>query len=296
MRNIYLFLVLIVVSSTGLLFPNELKEYKGLIVPLLAVIMLSMGLTLTPEDFKRILAKPVPIFYGALLQYSLMPLVGFGTAVLLNLHKDFVTGFVLVGSAPGGTASNLIAFLSGGVVAYSISMTTLSTLLAPVFTPLWTWLLVGKLVPVPVVPMFFSTLKIVLFPVLGGMAIRLLLKNRIKVVEPYLAFVSVLSIGFIIAVIFAINEHKLKSVPALVVGGVLIHNLIGFAGGYLLGKLAGMDNKMSKTLAIEVGMQNSGLSAVLAIKHFSVLASLPSAIFSLSQNILGMLLALLSRK
>ncbi len=294
MRNLYLFLLLILLSSTGLLFPEILRPYKSLIVPLLVLIMLSMGLTLTLEDFRRIWRTPKPILYGALLQYSVMPLTGFLVALIGGLDKELVTGFVLVGSAPGGTASNLITYLAGGVLAYSISMTTLSTFLSPIFTPLWTWLLVGTMVPVPVMGMVISTLKIVVIPVTLGMGLRFVAGKRVRVVEPALPFMSVFAIGFIIAVIFSLNRDRLLDIPATLMVLVLLHNLIGFGGGYLLGKLAGLNGAMAKTLAIEVGMQNSGLSAVLAVKHFSLLSSLPSAIFSLSQNVIGMLLALLT--
>ena len=294
MREAYLFILLVAVSITGLVFPAELREYKGLIIPLLTLIMLSMGLTLTLEDFRRILTKPYPILYGALLQYSVMPLAGFAVAFLLGMDRDTITGFVLVGSAPGGTASNLITYLSGGVLAYSISMTTLSTMLSPVFTPLWTWFLVGQMVHVPLLPMMVSTAKIVILPVLLGMALRVFAGEGVRRVEPLLPFISVLAIGFIIAVIFALNSERLTSISLLVLAGVLAHNLLGFALGYLLGKVAGMNPAMRKTLAIEVGMQNSGLSAVLAVKHFSLAASLPSAVFSLSQNVIGMVIALLS--
>ncbi len=294
MRETYLFILLLAVSLTGLVFPAELREFRSLIIPLLTLIMLSMGLTLTLEDFKRILTRPYPILYGALLQYSIMPLAGFAVAFVLDMDKDTITGFVLVGSAPGGTASNLITYLSGGVLAYSISMTTLSTMLSPLFTPLWTWFLVGKMVHVPLLPMILSTAKIVILPVLLGMALRAFAGERVRRVEPLLPFVSVLAIGFIIAVIFALNSERLASISLSVLMGVLVHNLLGFALGYLLGKAVGMNPAMRKTLAIEVGMQNSGLSAVLAVKHFSLAASLPSAVFSLSQNVVGMVIALLS--
>jgi len=284
----FLYLALLAtVSSLGVLFPETFKNFKDYIVPLLVLIMLSMGLTLEPQDFQRILRRPHIILYGALLQFTLMPLTGYATATALRLKADLTAGFVLVGSAPGGTASNLITYLWKGSVPYSISMTALSTLLAPLLTPLWTLILVGKLVPVPFTAMAITTLKIVVFPVVAGMVIRRFLGPLTDRVESILPTVAVLSISFIIAVIFSLNLDSLKTADAVILLGVLIHNCFGFVLGYAFGRLAGLDHNLAKTLSVEVGMQNSGLSTVLALKFFSALAALPSAVFSLSQNIIG---------
>ena len=296
MQNLYLLLILLILSALGFVFDEFFKNFKGLIVPLLVVIMLSMGITLTLEDFKRIFRRPHIIFYGALLQFSIMPLSGYFIARALGLNPELLVGVVLVGSAPGGTASNLITYVSRGDLSYSISMTTLSTLVAPIFTPLWTLILAGKFVPVPFLSMALTTLKIVVIPVLLGMGIRRLLGEKVKSIEPALPYLAVLSISFIIAVIFALNKERLRDISVLVLGAVLMHNLLGFLLGFLFGKLAGLDNRLAKTLSIEVGMQNSGLSTVLALKFFSQLSALPSAVFSLSQNILGVLLSFVFRR
>ena len=287
MRPYLYLLILLALSSLGLLFPQTFKGFKELIVPLLILIMLSMGLTLEPRDFQRILRRPHIILYGAFLQFTLMPLSGYLTATLLSLSPPLITGFVLVGSAPGGTASNLITYLWRGSLPYSISMTALSTLLAPLLTPLWTLILIGKLVPVPFTDMAITTLKIVVLPVFAGMVIRKFLGNLAHRIESLLPTVAVLSISFIIAVIFALNKESLKTADAVILLGVLIHNILGFLLGYAFGRLAGLDHTLAKTLSVEVGMQNSGLSTVLALKFFSSLSALPSAIFSLSQNIIG---------
>jgi BASS family bile acid:Na+ symporter len=298
MQTLIYLSLLILFSCAGLIFPEAFRGLKGLIVPLLVLIMLTMGLTLTPSDFKRILKKPHIILYGALLQFTLMPLLGYLVASLLFVDADkavMVTGFVLVGSAPGGTASNLITYLWGGSLPYSISMTTLSTLLSPFLTPLWTLILAGKYVHVPFLSMALTTLKIVVFPVAGGMIMRMVLGERMNQLERFLPFVAVTSISFIIAVIFALNLERLRTADAVIIGGVLLHNSAGFLLGYLFGRAVGLDHRLAKTLSVEVGMQNSGLSTVLAIKFFSALAALPSAIFSLSQNILGVALSPLMR-
>ncbi|MDQ7038765.1 MAG: bile acid:sodium symporter family protein [Aquificota bacterium] len=296
MRDVFFLLILSVFSLAGILWSDLFTGFKGLIVPLLVVIMLSMGVTLTPEDFLRILKRPVTVLYGALLQFTVMPLSGFLVALILGVGPDLTAGFVLVGSAPGGTASNLITYLSGGDLPYSISMTALSTLISPLITPLWTLILVGKIVPVPFMAMAVTTLKIVVLPVLVGMGVRKIAGERVKKVEAVLPYVSVMAISFIIAVIFALNVDRLKSLSLPVLIGVLVHNSLGFALGFLFGRLAGLDTKLAKTLSIEVGMQNSGLSTVLALKYFSPVAALPSAIFSLSQNLMGVALSSLFRR
>jgi len=288
--------VILLFSFVGLFFPEVLKPLKGVIVPLLIVIMLSMGLTLKPEDFRYILKKPTIVLYGALLQFTVMPVAGYITALVFNVDRNLLAGFVLVGSAPGGTASNLITFLSKGDLPYSISMTATSTLLSPLFTPLWTWFLAGKFVPVPFVDMALATLKIVVAPVVVGMGMRVFLGERVRKLEPLLPYASILAISLIIGVIFALNRDRFSSMTAGVVVGVLLHNITGFLLGYLLGRLMGLDSKLAKTLSIEVGMQNSGLSTVLALKFFSPLSALPSAFFSLSQNVIGVLLAGMFRR
>ncbi len=288
--------ILSLFSLAGILWSDLFRDLKGLIVPFLVVIMLSMGVTLTPEDFLRILKRPVIVLYGALLQFTLMPLSGFLVALLVGGGPEITAGFVLVGSAPGGTASNLITYLAGGDLPYSISMTALSTLISPLLTPLWTLVLVGKIVPVPFTAMAVTTLKIVVLPVLIGMGVRRVMGDAVRRFEAVLPYISVMAISFIIAVIFALNVDKLKSLSFPILIGVLLHNSLGFLLGFLFGKLAGLDTKLAKTLSIEVGMQNSGLSTVLAFKYFSSLAALPSAIFSLSQNLMGVVLSSLFRR
>ena len=296
MRDLIFLLILTLFSLLGFLFPQFFVPLQGLIVPLLVVIMLSMGLTLTPKDFLDILKRPYIVLYGAFLQFTVMPLTSYALGVTFNLPPQLFVGVVLVGSAPGGTASNLITYLSKGDLPYSISMTTVSTLLSPLLTPLWTYILAGKYVEVPFLAMVETTLRIVVIPVLSGMLVRYFLKGRVEKLETILPYVAILSISFIIATIFALNVEIIKKVSLLIVLVVLLHNILGFILGYAFGVLVGLDKTKAKTLSIEVGLQNSGLSAVLAIKYFSKVAAIPSAIFSLSQNLLGVLLSLLFRR
>ncbi len=296
MRDLLFVVLLLVFSCGGVLLPDLFAGFRGLVVPLLVVIMLSMGITLTPADFVRVLRRPWIILLGALLQFSVMPLSGFLLALLFDLNLSLTVGVVLVGSAPGGTASNLVTYLSGGDLPYSISMTAFSTLLAPLMTPLWSWLLLGKSVPVPFLNMALTTLKIVVLPVAAGMFLRNLVGDRIRRIEGALPYLSVLSISFIIAVILSLNRDKLLLLGPEATAVVLLHNATGFWAGFFLGKALGLDTKLAKTLSVEVGMQNSGLATVLALKFFSPLSALPPAVFSLSQNLMGILLSFYFRR
>lgn len=291
MRDLLFVGFLLVFSCGGVLLPDLFAGFRELVVPLLTVIMLSMGITLTPADFTRILRRPWIVLLGALLQFSVMPLSGYFLSLLFDLNLPLTVGVVLVGSAPGGTASNLITYLSGGDLPYSISMTALSTLLAPLMTPFWSWLLIGKSVPVPFLSMAVTTLKIVVLPVIAGMFLRNVLGDRIRRIEGALPYLSVLSISFIIAVILSLNRDRLLLLGPDVAVVVLLHNAGGFWAGFFLGKALGLDTRLAKTLSVEVGMQNSGLATVLALKFFSPIAALPPAVFSLSQNLLGILLS-----
>jgi BASS family bile acid:Na+ symporter len=198
---------------------------------------------------------------------------------------------VLVGSSPGGTASNVICFLAPGNVALSVSLTFLSTLLAFLLTPAFTWLLAGRAVPVPFASLLLDILRIVLAPVLIGAALNSLFGRRLKRLLPVFPVLSVLAIVVIIAIIVALNQPRLGHVGLAIGGAVVLHNGIGLLLGYLLPRLAGHDPVTARTLAIETGMQNSGLAVALALKHFGPLAALPGALFSIWHNLSGALLA-----
>ncbi len=290
MQNLLSLLILLLFSFAGIFMSDTFKGLKELIVPLLTLVMLSMGITLSKEDFKRILQKPVIVIYGALLHYSVMPLLAMLLSFIFGISKELYVGMVLVGSVPSGTASNLITYLAKGDLLYSVSITAFSTLLAPIFTPLWTYTLAGKYVHVPLLDMVLDVLKIVILPVVLGILIKELFP-RIKVIESFLPYASVSVIGFIIAVVLSLNVENLKKMDLMLLLAVFLHNILGFLLGFLFGRLFGLDNKLSKTLSIEVGIQNSGLAVALAIKHFSPLASLPPAIFSLLQNVNGIIVS-----
>ena len=281
----------LLLSAIAFYFPAPFAALKPGIIPLLAVIMLGMGMTLTLDDFKRVGQQPLIILIGVCCQFLVMPLAAYVIAVGLNLPLALLTGMLLVGASSGGTASNVICYLAKGDVALSITLTLCSTLLAVVAMPTLTWLYLGERIPVPVWGMLFTVLKIVIAPVCIGVVINHLLGKKIEPVKPLFPVISVIAIVLIIAIIIAVNHTRLADVSLVIITAVILHNLIGLVSGYGITKVFGYNQKTCRTVAIEVGMQNSGLSVALAIKYFSPLAALPGAVFSIWHNISGSLLA-----
>ncbi|MES9827602.1 MAG: bile acid:sodium symporter family protein [Candidatus Thiodiazotropha sp.] len=271
--------------------PDIFVDMKPAIVPLLGVVMFGMGMTLTWKNFTDILKKPVVIGFGVLMQYMVMPFAAWSIAVLFGLPPYLMAGLVLVGACPGGTASNVVCFLARGDVALSITLTTASTLLAIIATPILTWLYVGQKVPVPVASMLWSIFKIVLLPVTLGVLVNTLFGRKLGAFKHIFPLLSVLAIVVIIAIIVALNRSNLANMGMAIALAVIMHNLIGLAGGYWVPKFLGWDERVCRALAIEVGMQNSGLGVALAVKYFSVAAALPGALFSIWHNLTGSMLA-----
>jgi BASS family bile acid:Na+ symporter len=279
-------------AVAALMWPAAFTRFQPLIVPGLGVIMFGMGITLTPADFKRVAAQPYPVGVGLAAQFLIMPLAAAGISKFLHLPPALAAGLILVGSCPGGTASNVMTFLAKGDVALSVTMTACSTLVAVVATPyLMSWL-AGQYVPVHPQELLISILAIVIGPVLAGLVARQFLAQRSRKIEQALPLVSVVFIVLIVACIVALSKVQLLQSGAVVFATVAAHNAIGLAFGYAMAKLAGLDAVRCRTIAIEVGMQNSGLGVALARKHFAdVLVALPAAIFSVLQNISGPALA-----
>lgn len=276
--------------------PPLFAPYRSLIVPLLALVMFGMGLTLTLDDFRRVLERPALIALGVLLQYGCMPLFAWLVALALHLDPLLLAGMILVGASPGGTASNVICYLANGDVALSITLTAVSTLLSIVLTPLLCLLYIEASVEVPALDMLLSILKIVVAPVVAGIVLNRYFHRHLRVVEHWFPLVSVVAIVWIIAIIVALNQPRFGELGLLLVLSVVLHNALGLAAGYLVPRLLGLDRRISRTLAIEVGMQNSGLAVALAIKFFAPLAALPGAVFSIWHNLSGSMLAARWRK
>ena len=264
---------------------------KSIIVPLLATVMFSMGMTLIWRDFKEVIKKPLIIAIAVLVQFMLMPLFAYIISIMLDLNIDSMTGMVLVGASSGGTASNVICYLAKGNVALSILMTVVSTLAAVILMPALTFMYLNQMVPVPVDAMLKSILLIVLLPVLTGTFLNSFFSHKLKLIQPVFPLLSTFAIVLIIAIIVGLNQQNLSEQALPVLFAVCIHNLLGLIVGYWIPRSLKYDAQTCRTVCIEVAMQNSGLSVALAVKYFSVAAALPGAIFSIWHNISGSLLA-----
>lgn len=279
------------ISIFAYYYPQILAGYDFAIVPLLGVVMFGMGMTLSIEDFRRVFLRPGIILLGILLQFLCMPAIAWLLGVILHLPVGLLTGLILVGSCPGGTASNVICYLARGDVALSITMTSISTLLAVVMTPWLTWLYIGEVIPVPVSAMILSIFKIIILPVVLGIGINQYAGRFLGGIKKTFPHLSVLAIILIIGIIVALNQPRLSDLILPVILAVMLHNILGMFLGYLLPAGLGMDRRICRTLAIEVGMQNSGLGVALANTFFSPLAALPGAVFSIWHNISGAVMA-----
>ncbi len=259
----------------------------------LAVIMLGMGITLSLDDFARVATRPTTVAAGFVAQFLIMPTAGWLVATSLGLETPFAVGLILVACCPGGTASNVVTYIARADVALSVLMTTCTTLGAVVLTPLLTKLLAGRLVEVDAWGLFLSTLQVVVLPVAAGVVINRFLPGVVRAVLPVAPLVSVVTIALVCASIIGQNAAAiLTSGPRLLVAVVLLHGL-GFGVGHLFARLFGYDRTVSRTISIEVGMQNSGLGVVLAQKHFPAepLTAVPCAISSVVHSVIGSLLA-----
>ena len=281
----------ILLSLLAFFQPLLFTSLKTLIVPLLTLIMLAMGLTLTPKDFANVSKNIKAVSVGVILQFTVMPIVALVIATLMNFDANLTVGLVLVGAVAGGTSSNVMCFLAKGDVALSISMTAISTLLSVIFTPLLVELLAGKSIDIPVTGMIISLIKIVLVPVVMGIVLNTLLHKPIKIIAPVLPLISMAAIVIIIAIVVALNAEKLVEVGSMVAIAVILHISFGLLAGYWITKKLGFEEKVCRTIAFEVGLQNSGLATALAMKFFAPTAAIAGTIFSIWHNISGSILA-----
>ena len=259
----------------------------------LGVAMFGMGLTIKMDDFKRVFSRPKEILIGFVAQYTIMPVIAWILCQVMQLPTDLALGVILVGCCPGGTASNVITYIAGGDVALSVGMTIVSTLAAPLMTPFLVYVLAGAWVEVSFWAMVLSVVKVILIPVLLGVFLRSLAGEHVDKVSDVMPLVSVVAIVMIIGGIVAVNAEKIVSCGVLVLGVVAIHNFCGMMLGFLAAKIFHVEYSRTTAIAIEVGMQNSGLAVSLAAANFAAnpLATLPGAIFSVWHNIAGSIFA-----
>lgn len=281
----------ILISVIAFMVPDPFLGLGKYITILLGIVMFGMGLTLKAVDFKIIFTKPLPVIVGVCAQFIIMPSVAFVIAKLLNLPAELAAGLVLLGCVPGGTASNVMVYLAKGNVPLSIAMTSVSTLLAPIMTPLLLLLLAGQWMPVDPVAMFLSIVQVIIVPIILGLAIKKFFPVAVEKSLTVLPLISVAAIITIVAAVVSGNAASIAASGLLIFTAVMLHNGFGLLLGYFTGKVLGQNEVNRRAISIEVGMQNSGLGVALATAHFGPLAALPSVLAAAWHNISGPILA-----
>ncbi len=277
----------------ALFWPSWFTWFSGpWIVWGLAVIMLGMGMTLTVDDFRRVLTMPKPVAIGFFAQFTIMPLLGWSIGLLLQLDTPFAVGLVLVACCPGGTASNIVTFLARADLALSVIMTAVSTLAAVIMTPFLTQWLAGSRVPVDALGLLWSTMQVVVVPVIAGLMLNRFCPKLVQPVLPVAPLVSALTVALICASIIGQSATAIRASAGVLLLAVFLLHAGGFTLGYLVARLLGQAVTVARTVSIEVGMQNSGLGVVLARRHFAdPLTAVPCAISSVFHSVIGSLLA-----
>ncbi|WP_323718405.1 bile acid:sodium symporter family protein [Paracoccus aminovorans] len=281
----------ILFAVLGYVMPDTFKQLTPWIVSLLGIIMFGMGLTISGKDFQEVVRRPLDVGLGVLAQFLIMPLLAVVLTKLIPMPAEVAAGVILVGCCPGGTSSNVMTYLSKGDVALSVACTSVTTLLAPIVTPFLVLMLASEYLPVDAWAMFLSIVKVVLLPLGLGFIAQKLLPGFVRAAVPALPLVSVTGIVLIVAAVVGASKGAIAQSGLLIFAVVVLHNGLGYLIGYLAARAAGLSMAKRKAIAIEVGMQNSGLGAALATAYFSPLAAVPSAIFSVWHNISGALFA-----
>ena len=290
----YIGVLVLATALVALVVPGAFSGIKPTVINyLLGVVMFGMGLTLNVRDFKIVFSRPKDVITGCVAQFTVMPLLAWGLSRMFALDEALALGVVLVGCCPGGTASNVITYLAKGDLALSVGMTGVSTLLAPLLTPLLTWALAGKSVDVDVAGMLLSILWVVILPIVGGLIVKGLWPKFTEQATAYLPAVSSLAIAFIVLIVISANADKLLAGGLVIVLVVVLHNVCGLGLGWLIGQLLHLSDTKRRAISIEVGMQNSGLASSLATLHFAAypMATIPGAVFSVWHNISGAIVA-----
>ncbi len=264
-------------------------------IAILFVIMFSMGLTLTMEDFQLLAKRPWDIFIGAAAQYTIMPCLAYALSKIFQLPDEIAVGLILVGCCPGGISSNIMSFLCGGDVPFSVGMTTASTLLAPLMTPILVLLMAGERIEVPAAAMFISIAEAVVLPVFIGFLLNHFYgrTKRFRDVQEVMPSVAVIGLALIVGGVISLQGQNFFTAGVVIFLAVLAHNGLGYLLGYVVGRLFGMSTAKKRTLSIEVGMQNAGIATGLAMAHFAMYphAALAAAVSCAWHSISGTLLA-----
>ena len=294
----YMAVIVLAVAFCSLVLPNNFLWIKtSYINYLLMIIMFGMGLTLRADNFVLVFSHPKEIVWGAVSQYAIMPLLALGLSYLFHLDSALTAGVILVGTCPGGTASNVITYLAKGDVALSVCMTSVNTLLSPVLTPFITFLILNATVETNIWSMFIGIISVILVPIILGIIVNKFFSDCIEKNIKILPGISVIAISLVIASVVSHNAAKILSAGGIILSIVILHNVLGFIVGFFAGKLLKLNNAKTKAFSIEIGMQNSGLATSLANTTFPSTpeAAVPGAIFSVWHNISGAILAAIYR-
>ena len=283
--------LVVLVGAAGAVFPASLSWIAPQVPLLLGIVMFGMGMTIEFKDFRHLVHHPWDVGIGVLAQFTIMPLVAYLLTQAFSLPPDLAVGVILVGTCPGGTASNVITYLAKGDVALSVTMTMATTLLAPFVTPFLTLLLAGEEIAVNAPAMMLSIAEMVLLPVLLGAALNHFFRRRVAYALTVLPLISALLVALLVGVVVSMSAPHLAEVGTLVALAVVLHNGFGLALGYALAGLLGLSAPKRRAIGIEVGMQNSGMAASLALLYFNPAAAIPAALFSVWHNISGSLAA-----
>ena len=300
----YYFIIILLSVAVSLVFPNSfqwvLSNYGGVNILnlLLSMVLFTMGTTLKVEDFTNVFKKPKEISVGIATQYIAMPLIALALAKIFSLNEALTVGLILVGTVPGGTASDVITFLSKGDVALSVSLTAISTVIAPIITPLITLILIGNQIHFNPVDMFLSIIEIVIIPIMIGLILNSKFPDFCERLKDYLPALSAIVICLIVAGVIGANKQAILTSSSIIILVIMMQYFIAMILGFGVGYLAGMDRKQIITVAIELAFQNSGLSTGLAKAHFPNLAqaTVPGALYSVWQNFAGSILAYVFRR
>ncbi|MDY6510045.1 MAG: bile acid:sodium symporter family protein [Acinetobacter faecalis] len=283
----------ILFSGLALYSPENFVWLKTYITWMLGIIMFGMGMTMTLGDFKGVLQSPKAVTIGVFAQFIVMPTLAYLLCKLFNLPTEIAIGVILVGCCPGGTASNVITYMAKGNTALSVACTSVSTILAPILTPAIFYVLASQWIDINAMSMLKSILQVVLFPIVLGLLVRAILKNKVDHYIQIMPLISVVAIVAIVAAIIAGSKAQILESGLMILGVVILHNGLGLLLGFWAARIFRLPYTDCKAISIEVGMQNSGLGVALAAVHFALspITAVPSAIFSLWHNISGSALA-----
>lgn len=296
---LFFFLYVFRIVFIAVIIPNSfnwvMEEFMGvnIINVLLGIILFGMGTTLKIDHFVNVFKRPKEILIGVSAQYLLMPLIAFAIASLFHLNEALTVGLVLVGTVPGGTASDVITFLAKGDLALSVSITAVSTVISPILTPIITLILIGNTIAFNPVDMFISIVQIVIIPIGLGLFLNYKFPDFCEELKDYLPALSSVVIAIIVAGVIGVNKEAIISSSLVIIAVIVLQYFIAMALGFVIAYISGMKRKQMITIAIELAFQNSGLSTSLAKTHFPALtlATVPGALYSVWQNFAGSILA-----